>query len=787
MSFVKLVVSLLIVTQTIGQLIETSHTVIESDLNTEADRFGSAISIDGDWLAIAEYGDETGTASPADDGSVHLYKREGSASSPWVHKFKIGNDLLRDGDSTAKFGWGKSVSISGDTVAIGDASVDNTGNALADEGRVYIFKRSTDTSWLLEQTLSPDNPDVSVGAFGHALELIGDHLIVGDPYDDVGGTNSGTVYYFTRSGTTWTKQQILLHDGTNVAQENFGIVIAMNGDSEMFITSTRPSGGTYTYEGVVSRWTRVGSTWTQQENIYAPAGEITGNSFTFGKNAVCASNDLLCVSSYKTGINHMYCYARNGNTFDLKSTLDVSNASISKAAGSVLEDCVIVDDAYLVIGNTRGEDISTGTANSGQIVLFTRNIDDTWTYNSVISEVPTSAQAMFGGQVASGGLTLIVSAQGVDSYSGVVYSYDMVTPPPNCNVTTDCVTNAYCPTTSRCKKKTCSVHGDCFGLFHAGRIPSCYNGYCVDRYAGTCNTIPHCSSELKKKVTAAKGLTSVSVTLGGTTGEVRKNATTELISRIAPTFSPTVASQILVSSTETGTFSYAVIDQVGESAFLAGVELQVCGADYSAACTASIVETGRRLDERDLLSVAVVTITYEVDDTAYNTITGNGLDSGGFEGNLAALLGIGAGNVTVSGVDGNLVVSITIVEEGDGVTPVGDEILTEIAAINAQLTTITNDLVAEIDGLESGDIDQGTVDLCALRTCNGRGDGTAPDTTAAGCNTVTGECVCLGDYWGINCETACTCENGRECVHAVCQCLYPEWGLRCEETKECTC
>jgi hypothetical protein len=45
--------------------------------------------------------------------------------------------------------------------------------------------------------------------FGSSVAINGDTLFIGSYLDDTAGTDLGAVYIYTRTGTTWTQQQIL--------------------------------------------------------------------------------------------------------------------------------------------------------------------------------------------------------------------------------------------------------------------------------------------------------------------------------------------------------------------------------------------------------------------------------------------------------------------------------------------------------------------------------------------------------------------------------------------------
>jgi hypothetical protein len=91
--------------------------------------------------------------------------------------------------------------------------------------------------------------------FGWSAALDGDTALVG-VYNDVIGANQsqGSAYVFTRSGTTWSQQQKLTaSDGE--ADDNFGWSVALSGD-----TALVGAKGDNTNQGSVYVFTRVGTT-----------------------------------------------------------------------------------------------------------------------------------------------------------------------------------------------------------------------------------------------------------------------------------------------------------------------------------------------------------------------------------------------------------------------------------------------------------------------------------------------------------------------------------------------
>ena len=102
------------------------------------------------------------------------------------------------------------VALDGDTLVVGARNDDDKGS---NSGSVYVFVRSG-TTWTQHQKLVAN--DGAAWTSSAIVALDGDTLVVGARNDDDNGSNSGSVYVFVRSGTTWTQQQKLVaNDGAS--------------------------------------------------------------------------------------------------------------------------------------------------------------------------------------------------------------------------------------------------------------------------------------------------------------------------------------------------------------------------------------------------------------------------------------------------------------------------------------------------------------------------------------------------------------------------------------------
>jgi len=123
--------------------------------------------------------------------------------------------------------FGSSVAISGDTIVVG-ASADGTA-AGTNAGSAYVFTR-TGSTWSQQDHLFADDA-ASDDFFGSSVAISGDTIVVGASSDSTAaGTHAGSAYVFTRAGTTWSQQDHLFANDA-AAYDYFGYPVAISGDT----------------------------------------------------------------------------------------------------------------------------------------------------------------------------------------------------------------------------------------------------------------------------------------------------------------------------------------------------------------------------------------------------------------------------------------------------------------------------------------------------------------------------------------------------------------------------
>ena len=188
------------------------------------DRFGVSVSLDGDLAIIgASLNDDLGSGS----GSAYIFRFDGTS---WVEEAKL---TASDGAATDRFG--ASVSLSGGRVLIGAFG------HIAEAGAAYIF-RFDGTAWVEEDRLSAS--DAATGDnFGAAVALDGDEALIGAWGNADAGLVTGSAYIFDFNGTTWVQQDKFIADAA-AAGDGFGITVSLDGEG-MLVGAL--SGAAYVY------------------------------------------------------------------------------------------------------------------------------------------------------------------------------------------------------------------------------------------------------------------------------------------------------------------------------------------------------------------------------------------------------------------------------------------------------------------------------------------------------------------------------------------------------------
>ena len=309
------------------------------------DLFGGCLVFSGDTALITSAQDnDNGHYS----GSAYVYIRTGTTLT---QQAKL---LPSDGAAEDQFGY--CASIDGDTALIGALLDDDNG---VDSGSAYIFTR-TGTTWTQQAKLLASDGQAG-DRFGGSIAVSGDTALIGAYYDDDNGVDSGSMYVFTRSGTTWTEQQ-KFHPSDGAAGDMFGGIVSLSGDSALI-----GAGGDDNYTGAAYVFTRNGTIWTQQAKLLASDGAVNDQ---FGIWGLSLDSDTALIGAYyddDMGSNSgsAYIFTRTGTTWAQEQKLLASDGAVNDNFGG----WVALSGDTALIGAWQNDDMGS---NSGSAYVFTK-------------------------------------------------------------------------------------------------------------------------------------------------------------------------------------------------------------------------------------------------------------------------------------------------------------------------------------------------------------------------------------------------------------------------------
>ena len=247
---------------------------------------GGEVEIDGNRLAFgARYDDTYGTRA----GSVSVYDFDGSSWQPTG---------LPIAGLAAYDNLGDALSLDGDRLAIASPRRQRAGASGDGAVTVYAYDGA---SWApLGQTIFPSH---SVGAFGHAVELKGDHLAISTLETNVDRPSTVVLYEYDRGVWNQIGDTLL----SPVADARFGAEVQIEGD--ILVIGSSPSTREAPYSGEVYSYRWDGGAWMPLGPTIGPLDteHYVGEVFALGDGALAVTNEprdfegMSIVQLYKIG------------------------------------------------------------------------------------------------------------------------------------------------------------------------------------------------------------------------------------------------------------------------------------------------------------------------------------------------------------------------------------------------------------------------------------------------------------------------------------------------------
>jgi hypothetical protein len=317
--------------------------------------FGTALALDGQRLAVPSR------------GVVEIFEADASGT------FNLATTIV----PVAANGldqFGNALALDGDLLVVGARK---DGTLAPQAGAVLVYERQPGGTWLEVQVVLA--PDAQAGdEFGFDVALSGDLLVVGVPFDDDQGTNSGSAHLFQRASSTGFQHVAKLLAPQGAAFDLLGWAVAVDGARCAVSSQNDDSVGLDT--GAVLLFEDDAVTgWNQVATLHAQPAS-TADRFGFD---VAIDGDVVAVgaignddAALEGGAGYVFERAANG-------TWPQTAVLVPPSLGP--------DDAFGLRVDVRGERVALSSSEdgvqgfrAGSVALFGRGANATWSHEATV-------------------------------------------------------------------------------------------------------------------------------------------------------------------------------------------------------------------------------------------------------------------------------------------------------------------------------------------------------------------------------------------------------------------
>jgi hypothetical protein len=395
--------------------------LVASDPNDD-DRFGHAVAVAGDTAVVGAWLDDAGAGGGVQRGAAYVFERHSGGTHNWGQVKK-----LTASDSENGAGFGFSVAIDGDTIAVG-AFRDDIVTAIS-AGAVYIFDRDlggTD-NWGERKKLTASDPGVG-DELGYAVAISGEYVIAGAPHEDGAGGGSaqrGAAYVFERNlggSHNWGERKKLTA-GDTADDDHFGWSVGISGSSAIVGAYREDGAGSNRGAAYVYSKDAGGlDAWGGEQKLTASDAE---DADLFGNSVSISGNDAVVGAHFEDGagatMGAAYVFWRDplgaGTFAEVKKlgASDAGNVDVFGYAVSVRGDRILV-------GAYQEDGAGGASADRGAAYVFERDLGGpgNWGESEKLGASDTQNTDYFGWAVAIDGDAAVVGAWQEDGSGGTL-------------------------------------------------------------------------------------------------------------------------------------------------------------------------------------------------------------------------------------------------------------------------------------------------------------------------------------------------------------------------------
>lgn len=282
--------------------------------------------------------------------------------------------------------------------------------------------------WTLNQTINNPNPKYAGEFFPSSWAISADeqYLVLANSSYRTNvspAIQPGAVYVYTRSGSSWVQQALVMPSSWNSATPYFGSSVAISSDGSTLAVSAyyedasaSPATNSADYRcGAIYVFTRTGSTWTQQTKLVSSSrgnqdklAQTPGRlSISSDGNRICASTPRITYPSAQAGV--VFHWTRSGSTWTERSVITSPYANDSSQFGSNVK--INANSTYLTVSDPY---YVTGTTAAGAVHVYTLSSTSATIQQTIVPSdyTSTSRFGFVGLDISDDGASLAFNAAG---------------------------------------------------------------------------------------------------------------------------------------------------------------------------------------------------------------------------------------------------------------------------------------------------------------------------------------------------------------------------------------
>ncbi|RTZ89125.1 MAG: hypothetical protein DSY92_09535, partial [Planctomycetota bacterium] len=300
------------------------------------------------------------------------------------------------------------------------SSDDCNGNLVPDECDIaFLFSEDCNLDGIPDECNPGLTELIGLGlafgqGFGESIDSTQEFAIIGAPFDDLLGTDTGSANIFRRSGTLWIEEMKLFGIASTI-DDRFGTSVAVEGD----LVAVGAPGKTQN-RGAVFLFRRVGIGWWNYEATLmafdAQPGWSFGNSLDIHEGSVIVGAPM---NGFAAGSGAAYTFSDSGGQWMLDQKLEHSDGLSGDQFGADLKRY----GPRMAIG-APGRDSGT-VSNSGAVVVFEESAG-IWIESAFKAPSVPQPFGHYGISVDLDQDHLLVGAPGEDVEDGAAYIYDRI-------------------------------------------------------------------------------------------------------------------------------------------------------------------------------------------------------------------------------------------------------------------------------------------------------------------------------------------------------------------------